>query len=90
MITLYRPAYCRAHRTPKFAGLSTDTKPLNVDNGAKYVEIDTGDVYFFDASTGTWLGGTAVIWEYPVKTGDMLKITQVYSATKTNAILEIE
>ena len=90
MITLYRPAYYRIHRAPRYAGLSTDVKPLNVPNGAQYVEIDTGGVYSFDASTGTWHGGIVSTWEYPVQDGDVLKITQVYSATQNGSILSIE
>ena len=54
MITLYRPAYYRAYRVPRYAGLSTDIKPVDVQNGARFIEIDTGAKYAFDASTGTW------------------------------------
>ena len=42
MITLYRPAYYRAHRASRYAGLSTDIKPVDVQNGARFIEIDTG------------------------------------------------
>lgn len=34
----------------EYMGLSTDTKPTDgVPNGSIFVEIDTGDVYFYDA-----------------------------------------
>ena len=36
-------------------GLSTDTKPTNVNNGTCFVEMDTGKVYFFDAAGSQWL-----------------------------------
>ena len=35
----------------EYVGLSTDTKPTNgVPNGSTFIEIDTGDVYFYDAT----------------------------------------
>lgn len=42
-------------------GLSTDEKPIDtiegiaIDNGSVFLEIDTGDVYFFDIDSKTWL-----------------------------------
>ena len=37
-------------------GLSSDTKETTgVPNGAVFVEMDTGDVYFFDEENGQWL-----------------------------------
>ena len=37
-------------------GLSTDSKPTeNVANGAKFIEMDTSKVYFFDLDSTTWL-----------------------------------
>lgn len=42
-------------------GLSTDEKPIEtiegiaIDNGSVFLEIDTGDVYFFDIDTKQWL-----------------------------------
>lgn len=38
----------------KLYGLSTDTKPTNVGNGSKFIEIDTQIVYYFDAENGDW------------------------------------
>lgn len=33
-------------------GLSTETKPSNVDDGTKYLAVDTGDLYIY--YNGTW------------------------------------
>ena len=35
-------------------GLSTDTKPTNEANGSVFLEMDTGDLYMFDAAGTTW------------------------------------
>lgn len=36
--------------------LSTDTKPTtNLATGATCVEVDTGNVYFFDSASGEWV-----------------------------------
>lgn len=41
-------------------GLSTDTKPTNltgygdVPNGSTFLEIDTGDIYAYDADGESW------------------------------------
>ena len=39
----------------EFRGLSTDAKPSNVENGAVFVEMDTGNVFMFDAVSKQWL-----------------------------------
>ncbi len=44
----------------EFRGKSTDTKPLEVDglnipNGSVFFEFDTGDVYFWDDDSKTWI-----------------------------------
>lgn len=41
MITQYRSAYNNFYKAPTFSGRSIDTKPVNVENGAVYKEIDT-------------------------------------------------
>ena len=44
-----------------FYGLSTDEKPtetfngLEIPNAAKFFEIDTKKVYFYDKDTDTWI-----------------------------------
>ena len=36
-------------------GKSTETKPTqNIHENDLYVEVDTGDVYYFDIATHTW------------------------------------
>ena len=43
-----------------FYGLSTDTKPTNVGNGSKFIEVDnagkadTPYEYYFDAENSAW------------------------------------
>jgi hypothetical protein len=37
-----------------FRGLSTDTKPTDVANGSRFLEIDTGTVYYFDEENAEW------------------------------------
>lgn len=38
-----------------YYGLSTDDKPTDgVGNGSCFIEIDTGDAYFYDAEGGAW------------------------------------
>ena len=34
--------------------LSTDTKPTNVMNGSKLMEMDTGKLYLFDEANSQW------------------------------------
>lgn len=44
----------------EFRGLSTDEKPITINetdsiaNGSSYIEIDTGDVYLYDAENQEW------------------------------------
>lgn len=35
-------------------GLSTDSKPTSVGNGSIFIEVDTGNAFFFDAENATW------------------------------------
>lgn len=57
MITLYRPAGYDNPRAPEFTGRSIDTKPTNVENGASYIELDTGRVYRYDKENNLWIEG---------------------------------
>lgn len=34
--------------------LSSDTKPTNVANGSKMLEMDTSKLYLYDAAGSTW------------------------------------
>jgi hypothetical protein len=45
-----------AGRTNSYMGLSTDTKPVvNVPNASTFYEMDTADLYFYDAEHSVWL-----------------------------------
>lgn len=59
MITLYRPAYYNNPRAPELSGRSIDAKPVNVENGAIYHELDTGRIYRYDAENNKWMEGKA-------------------------------
>lgn len=40
----------------KFYGLSTDTKKTErIANGSIFIEMDTGDTYFFDEENTRWI-----------------------------------
>ena len=54
MITQYRPAYYDNPRASTLSGLSTDQKPTDVENGARYEEIDTGKTFCFDKENKAW------------------------------------
>lgn len=54
MITQYRPAYYDNPRASTLSGLSTDQKPTDVENGARYEEIDTGKAFCFDKENKAW------------------------------------
>jgi len=38
-----------------YYGLSTDEKPADANNSSRYIEMDTGKVFFFDADGAEWL-----------------------------------
>ena len=59
MVTLYRPAGFDNSRASIWNGLSTDDKPLEVENGSEYYAIDTGKIYRFDAENQTWYEGAS-------------------------------
>lgn len=59
MVTLYRPAMYPNARASKWSGLSTDSKPTDVENGAEYYAIDTGKIYRYDAENSTWYEGVS-------------------------------
>ena len=42
----------------EFAGLSTDTKPTTgIEVNSLFLELDTGDFYYFDGSAWAKVGG---------------------------------
>ena len=54
MIIQYRQAYYDNPRASTLSGLSTDQKPTDVENGARYEEIDTGKTFCFDKENKAW------------------------------------
>lgn len=40
-----------------YMGLSTDTKPTNVSVNSLFLELDTGDFYYFDGDSWEKVGG---------------------------------
>ena len=55
MITQYRPSYYQSPRASSFAGCSVDDKPLDVENGSIFKEIDTGRVFRYDKENNIWI-----------------------------------
>ena len=55
MITLYRPSGYDSPRASSFAGRSVDDKPLDVENGSSFKEIDTGRVFRYDKDNNLWI-----------------------------------
>ena len=47
----------------QYQGLSSDTKPTGngVVNGSRFLEIDTGKTYMYDAAGSQWLEYTGTI-----------------------------
>ena len=39
----------------EYRGLSTDSKPTDAPNGAAFLEMDTGDVYLYNADGPAWV-----------------------------------
>lgn len=47
----------RAANEHDFKGLSTDTKPTNCAVNSLFLELDTGDFYYFTGETWEKVGG---------------------------------
>ena len=45
----------QANRPHTYYGLSTDEKPETANNGSRFIEMDTGNVFLFDAEGVEWL-----------------------------------
>ena len=43
--------------TANLKGLSTDVKPTDVEVNTIYLELDTGDFYYFDGENWNKIGG---------------------------------
>ena len=64
MTTIYSTQQFRKNEEKEFItvelrGLSTDTKPTEidnryVDNGSVFIEINTGKIFFYDLDSETW------------------------------------
>lgn len=48
-----------ATRNQEITGLSTDTKPTNVMINTLFLELDTGDFYYYDGSDWQEVGGSS-------------------------------
>ena len=49
---------CRQGNQNEYVGLSTDTKPTDCGVNSLFLELDTGDVYYFDGENWSKLGGS--------------------------------
>ena len=38
-----------------YMGLSTDTKPADAEENSLYLELDTGDFYYYSKADNDWL-----------------------------------
>lgn len=65
----------RRHGAGKIIGTSSDTKPLNSENGAEYTESNTGKIFDYTASTSTW--------------AERLLTGQSFAGTTTTALLDV-
>ena len=48
---------CRQANEHEYKGLSTDTKPTDCAVNSLFLELDTGDFYYFDGATWAKVGG---------------------------------
>lgn len=48
-------SYAHNKTVSEFYGLSSDEKPLNVDNASLFYEMDTGKIFMFDEENAVWL-----------------------------------
>jgi len=62
MITVTKdPTYASHKPGLELVGLSTDEKPTDtvngvpVTNGSTFIEMDTGNLYWFDQAAGEWI-----------------------------------
>ena len=96
MITLYRPSEYDSPRASSFAGRSVDDKPLDVENGSSFKEIDTGRVFRYDKENNLWIeqksttGGASATEPYIEETYDAdgnLIDAKMYGYTKVRDYL---
>ena len=48
---------CRQMGENDYKGLSTDTKPTDCAVNSLFLELDTGDFYYFDGTAWSKIGG---------------------------------
>lgn len=48
---------CKQDGEHEYKGLSTDTKPTNCAVNSLFLELDTGDFYYFNGTTWAKVGG---------------------------------
>lgn len=89
MITQYRPSYYQAPRAPSFAGRSIDDKPLDVENGSTFKEIDTGRVFRYDKENNIWIEQKGATPVQPAKP-EQAKTVDLNMATGNQIVLPDE
>lgn len=86
MITLYRPSGYDSPRASSFAGRSIDDKPLNVENGSTFKEIDTGRVFRYDKENSIWIEQKGATPVQPAKP-EQAKTVDLNMATGNQTVL---
>lgn len=86
MITLYRPSGYDSSRASSFAGRSIDDKPLNVENGSTFKEIDTGRVFRYDKENSIWIEQKGATPVQPTKP-EQAKTVDLNMATGNQTVL---
>lgn len=89
MITQYRPSCYQAPRAPSFAGRSVDDKPLDVENGSTFKEIDTGRVFRYDKENNIWIEQKGATPVQPAKP-EQAKTVDLNMATGNQTVLPDE
>lgn len=64
-------------------GLSSESKPTTYGNGSKFIEVDTGKTYYFDATGCEW--HTEGEEEAQAETQEEAKVATKSTTTKTTA-----
>lgn len=89
MITLYRPSGYDSPRASSFAGRSVDDKPLDVENGSSFKEIDTGRVFRYDKENNIWIEQKGATPVQPAKP-EQAKTVDLNMATGNQTVLPDE
>ena len=89
MITQYRPSYYQSPRASSFAGRSVDDKPLDVENGSTFKEIDTGRVFRYDKENNIWIEWKNTTPVQPAKP-EQAKTVDLNMATGNQTVLPDE